>query len=457
MAREETQMALVAFLQAQNCSNYVYSWRHPATMTDFTTPEYYQRIGRTLEDGKFDLAFFDDRLALPDRYGDDYVEAVAHGIRVVKMDLVPVMAMIGAATSRIGIGGTYSTTYYEPFHVARTFATLDLMLKGRAAWNVVTSLNDSEAANMGRDEGLPHDLRYDRAEEFMRVVHGHWDTWEDDAIINDKNGFFADPSKVHQLDHRGDWFQSRGPFTVPRSPQGYPVIIQAGQSGRGRSFAARWSELVFALYPNLELAKQFYSDFKMQVAALGREPAHVKICPLVVAIVGDTRAIAEEKLGLIETLPKPIDGIVLLSEVLNFDFASKELDEPFSDDELASISGLQAIRDHVVSLSGKQNPTVRDFVNFSNRGNLREHPLFAGSPQDVADGLEEWFEEEGCDGFVIAATHVPGAYEDFVRLVVPELQKRGLFRSDYTGTTLREHLGVPRPAIGSWKVSSRAG
>ncbi|MBV8425219.1 MAG: LLM class flavin-dependent oxidoreductase, partial [Candidatus Eremiobacteraeota bacterium] len=140
MAREETQMALVAFLQAQNCSNYVYSWRHPATMTDFTTPEYYQRIGRTLEDGKFDLAFFDDRLALPDRYGDDYVEAVAHGIRVVKMDLVPVMAMIGAATSRIGIGGTYSTTYYEPFHVARTFATLDLMLKGRAAWNVVTSL-----------------------------------------------------------------------------------------------------------------------------------------------------------------------------------------------------------------------------------------------------------------------------------------------------------------------------
>ena len=452
------EMALVAFLQAQNCSNYVYSWRHPAAMTDFLTPEYYQRIARTLEDGKFDLAFFDDRLAMPDRYGDDFVEAVAHGIRTVKMDLVPVMAMMGAVTSRIGIGGTYSTTYHEPFHVARVFATLDLMLKGRAAWNVVTSLNDSEAANMGQAETLPHDLRYDRADEFMEVVCGHWDTWEDDAILGDKDGFFADASKVHRLDHRGSWFKSRGPFTVPRSPQGHPVIIQAGQSGRGRAFAARWSELVFALYPNLTFAQRFYRDFKNHVAELGRDPALVKVCPLVVVITGETQAVAEKKLEIIETLPKPIDGIVLLSEVLNFDFASKELDEPFSDEELQSISGLQAIRDHVVGTSGKRNPTVRDFVNFSNRGNLREHPLFAGSPQEVADGLEEWFEEEGCDGFVIAATHVPGAYEDFVRLVVPELQKRGLFRKDYTGTTLRDHLGLPKPAIGSWKLplSSRA-
>ncbi len=452
MPTERREMALIAFLQAQNCSNYVYSWRHPAAMTDFLTPEYYQRIARTLEDGKFDLAFFDDRLAMPDRYGDDYVDAVAHGIRTVKMDLVPVMAMMGTVTSRLGIGGTYSTTYYEPFHVARVFATLDLMLKGRAAWNVVTSLNDSEAANMGRDEALPHDLRYDRAEEFMQAVCGHWDTWEDDAILGDKHGFFADPSKVHRLDHRGRWFQSRGPFTVPRSPQGHPVIIQAGQSGRGRAFAARWSELVFALYPNLAFAQRFYRDFKHHVAEVGRDPRLIKVCPLIVVIVGETRAAAEAKLEIVEALPKPIDGIVLLSEVLNFDFASKGLDEPFSDEELESISGLQAIRDHVVAASGKRNPTVRDFVDFSNRGKLREHPLFAGSPRDVADGLEEWFEQEGCDGFVIAATHVPGAYEDFVRLVVPELQKRGLFRKDYAGMTLRDHLGLPKPAIGSWKL-----
>jgi FMN-dependent oxidoreductase (nitrilotriacetate monooxygenase family) len=449
------QMTLVAFLQAQNCSNYAFSWRHPATMPDFTTPEYYQRIARTLEDGKFDLAFFDDRLAMPDRYGDDYREAVAHGIRVAKMDLVPIMAMMGAVTSRLGIGGTYSTTYFEPFHVARVFATLDLMLKGRAAWNVVTSLNDSEAANMGRDESLPHDRRYDRADEFMEVVCGHWDAWEDDAIVADKAGLFADPSKVHRLDHRGTWFRSRGPFTVPRSPQGHPVIIQAGQSGRGRAFAARWSEIVFALYPNLDLAKRFYKDFKADVATLGREPEFVKVCPLVVAVTGETRAVAEAKLEEIDKLPKPVDALVLLSEVLNFDFASKPLDEPFSDDELANISGLQAIRDHVVRLSGKQNPTVRDFVTVSNRGNLREHPLFFGSPREVADGLEQWFAEGGCDGFVIAATHVPGAYEDLTRLLVPELQRRGLFRKEYTGATLREHLGLPRPAIGAWKLPAK--
>ena len=452
MGQVNSQMALIAFLQAQNCSNFAFSWRHPDAMTDFTSPEYYQRIARTLEDGKLDLAFFDDRLAMPDRYGQGYLEAVAHGIRVVKMDLIPVMAMMGAVTNRLGIGGTYSTTYYEPFHVARVFATMDLMLKGRAAWNVVTSLNDSEAANMGRDEALPHDARYDRADEFMQVVHGHWDTWDDDAIIDDKTGRFGDPSKVHELDFSGDWFTSRGPFTVPRSAQGHPVIIQAGQSGRGRAFAARWSELVFALHPNLQLAKKFYQLFKTQVALIGREPTLVKICPLVTVIVGETRESAEAKLEIIDGLPKPIDGLVLLSEVLNFDFASKPLDEPFSDDELEGISGLQAIRDHVIALSGKQNPTVRDFVDFSNRGNLREHPLFTGSPQDVADSLEEWFTDEGCDGFVIAATHVPGAYEDFVRLVVPELQKRGLFRKEYSGTTLREHLGLPKPEIGSWKL-----
>jgi alkanesulfonate monooxygenase SsuD/methylene tetrahydromethanopterin reductase-like flavin-dependent oxidoreductase (luciferase family) len=189
---------------------------------------------------------------------------------------------------------------------------------------------------------------------------------------------------------------------------------------------------------------------------LGRESTLVKICPLVVTVIGETRTAAEEKLALIETLPKPIDGVVLLSEVLNFDFSSKGLDEPFTDEELANISGLQAIRDQVVALSGKKNPSVRDFVDVSNRGNVREHPLFVGSAKDVADGLEEWFSDEGCDGFVIAATHIPGAYEDFVRLVVPVLQKRGLFRKEYTGSTLREHLGLPKPAIGAWKLPAKA-
>ncbi len=443
-------MVMVGFLQAQNCSNYPASWRHPGTADDFMTLAYYQRIARILEEGKFHLAFFDDRLAMPDRYGDSFVEAVRNGVRVVKMDLVPALTAMGLATRRLGLGATYSTTYYEPFHVARVFATLDLMLGGRAAWNVVTSLNNSEAANFGQREVLAHDLRYERAEEFMEVVLGHWDAWRDDALVMDRqSGVFADPAKVSRLDHRGRWFRSRGPFTVPRSAQGRPVLIQAGQSGRGQQFAARWADLVFVIYANLEVARQGYRGFKDAVAAAGRNPAKVALAPAIYVITGETQSIAEDKAAMIDNLAKPIDTLALLSEVLNFDFATKELDDPFTAEELAAISGLQAIRDRVVQLSGKANPTVRDFATFSGRGRLREFPLFVGTGAQVADQLEEWFSAPACDGFVLAATHMPGAYEDFVRLVAPELRRRGLFDHDYTGTTLRENLGLARPAIGS--------
>ncbi len=446
------QMALVAFLQAQNCSNYPASWRHAATAQDFLTAEYYQRIARTLEAGRFHLAFFDDRLAMPDRYGDDFAESVRHGIRVVKMDLVPLLTAMGLATRHLGIGGTYSTTYYEPFHVARVFATLDHMLGGRAAWNVVTSLNDSEAANFGQAQHLAHDARYDRADEFMEAVLGHWDTWEDDAILLDRaTGVFADPAKVHRLDHRGRWFSTRGPFTVPRTPQGRPVIIQAGQSGRGRRFAARWGELIFVIQPNRESAERGYREFKAEVARAGRDPEQVKVTPAVYCVVGETRAMAEDKTAYIERLAHPLDALVLLSEVLNYDFAARGLDAPFTDAELASISGLQAIRDRVVRLSGKPNPTTRDFIEHSGRGTLRELPRFVGAPGEVADELEAWFTGGACDGFVLAATHMPGAYEDFVHLVVPELQRRGLFQREYAGATLRENLGLPRAARNDWR------
>jgi FMN-dependent oxidoreductase (nitrilotriacetate monooxygenase family) len=444
-------MVMVAFLQAQNCSNYPASWRHAETATDFLTPAYFQRIARTLEDAKFHLAFFDDRLAMPDRYGDDYAESVRHGIRVVKMDLIPLLTAMGLATRRLGLGGTYSTTYAEPFHVARTFATLDHMIGGRAAWNIVTSLNDSEAANFGGALHPEHDARYDRADEFVEVVLGHWDTWEDDAIVIDRErGLFADPAKVHRLDHRGRWFTSRGPFTVPRSPQGRPVLIQAGQSGRGRRFAARWGELIFVIFPNLEFARQSYRDIKAEAARLGRDPERVRVAPAMYCVTAETRAMAEDKAAYIDKLAIPLDTLVLLSEVLNFDFARKGLDEPLTDAELAGLSGLQAVRDRVVRLSGKPNPTTRDVVQHSGRGTLAELPRFVGTPGDVADGLEEWFAGRACDGFVLAATHMPGAYEDFARLVVPELQRRGLFHRDYAGATLRENLGLPRAARGDW-------
>ena len=455
MAMDESrrrQMTLVAFLQAQNCSNYAASWRHAAAAPDFLTAEYYQRIARLLEAGRFDLAFFDDRLALPDRYGDDHAEAVRHGIRVVKMDLIPLMTAMGLATRHLGVGGTYSTTYYEPFHVARVFATLDHMLGGRAAWNVVTSLNDSEAANFGRESHPDHDARYDTADEFMEAVLGHWDTWEDDAIVRDRErGVFADPTKVHRLDHRGKDFRTRGPFTVPRTPQGRPVLIQAGQSGRGRRFAARWGELLFVIYPDRDTGRRTYGEMKAEVARVGRDPRQVTIAPAVYCIVGETAVAAEEKAAYVEQLAHPLDSLVLLSEVLNFDFAKKDLDEPFTADELRSIGGLQALRDRVVRASGKPNPTTRDFIQHSGRGTIREMPRFIGTPRTVADGLEDWFTSGACDGFVLAATHVPGAYEDFVRLVVPELQRRGLVRREYTGTTLRDHLGLPRASRNDWK------
>ena len=448
------EMALIGFLQAQNCSNYVGSWRHPHSATDFLGPEYFQRIGRALEYGKFHLGFFDDRLAMPDILGNDHREAVKNGVRVVKMDPVTILACMGMATKNLGLGSTYSTTYYEPFHVARVISTLDLMTSGRAAWNVVTSLNNSEAHNMGKEAHAEHDLRYDMADEFMEIVLGHWDSWDDDAIVIDKlNGLFAHPDKVRRLEHKGKWFRSKGPFTVPRSAQGRPVVIQAGQSGRGQIFSARWGELVFCVYPNLELGKKSYDTFKAMVAKVGRDPASVRVAPAVYCITGETRSMAEDKMAVIDSLAKPVDGLALLSEALNFDFYSKGMDDAFSDDELKSISGLRAILDRVTTLSGKKNPTIRDFVQFSNRGTLREFPRFCGTAKDVADGLEEWF-NTCCDGFVVAATHLPGGYEDFVRLVVPELQRRGVHQKDYKGATLRDNLGLPKARIGDWRLQA---
>jgi FMN-dependent oxidoreductase (nitrilotriacetate monooxygenase family) len=322
------------------------------------------------------------------------------------------------------------------------------MTEGRAAWNVVTSLNDGEAQNMGRDETLDHDLRYDRADEFMEVVLGHWDAWEDDAIVQDKaSGLFAKADKVHRLDYAGRYFRSRGPFTVPRSRQGSPVIIQAGSSGRGKRFGARWGEVIFVVYPSIETGKRDYSDFKAEVARCGREPDHVKITQLVNTVAAATKSEAEDKWAEIEKLPLEIDALSLLSEALNFDFARKGMDEAFTDAELAAMSGLQGIRDRVLAV--KKKPTVRDFIRISGRG--RVHNPIVGGPKEVADRLEQWFVERACDGFVLSATHVPGAYEDFVSFVVPELQRRGLFRNDFTGATLRENLDLPMPQIGAWR------
>ena len=442
------QMTMVGFLQAQNCTNLASSWRHPESRTDFSSADFYQEIGRVLEAGKFHLGFFDDRLAMPDKYGNDHAHTVEYGIRCVKLDPVAVLMAMGMATKRLGLGATRSTTYYEPFDVARTFMTVDHLTAGRAAWNVVTSMNDGEAQNMGLAHALEHDLRYDRADEFVETVIGHWESWDDDALIIDRaTGRFADPAKVRRLDHHGKFFNSRGPFTVPRSPQGHPVIIQAGQSGRGQRFAGRWAEVIFASVPNLEAGQRMYRNLHDATIQAGRDPdAEVRICTLAHTVCAATKAEAEDKMALVEKLPLEIDALSLLSEALNFDFATKALDEPFTDAELASISGVHTMRNRVIEASGPTNPTTRDFMRISGRGT--PHDAIVGGPKEVADRLEELFAARACDGFVIAATHVPGGYLDFVTHVIPELQRRGLYHKEYAGPTLRENLGLKRPVVG---------
>ncbi|MGH3969888.1 MAG: LLM class flavin-dependent oxidoreductase, partial [Mycobacterium sp.] len=439
------QMTLVAFLQAQNCSNFVGSWRHPDAAGDFTSADYYRRLGRILEAGRFHLGFFDDRLAMPDRYGGDHAHAVENGIRCVKMDPVTVLMAMAAATERLGLGSTYSTTYYEPFHVARVFATADLMTGGRAAWNIVTSVNDGEAANMGLDHHMEHDLRYDRADEFMDVVTGLWDTWEDGAILHDRStGQYADPAKVHELGHVGQFFSARGPLTVPRTPQGRPVVIQAGSSGRGREFASRWAELIFTGDPGIEVARNHYADQKARIAEAGRDPGAVRICPMAYAVVGESEAHAKDREALfLNDLVHPMASLTLLSELMNYDFAQHDLDDPVTDDLIASVSGIRGLVQNLRTHIGGDTVTVRDLAG--HRATLLQGPRFVGTGEQVADQMADWFESGACDGFVLAATHLPGAFEDVVRMVVPELQRRGLFRTAYESSTLRGHLGLQRP------------
>ncbi len=446
MPQRDDQMTLVAFMQASNVSVFSGSWRYPSAAEDYLDLRYYQRIARTLEEGTFDLLFFDDRLAMPTIYADSPDEAIRYGARPIKLDLSTVLGAVAAATEHIGLGATYSTTYYPPFHVARTFATLDHLSGGRAAWNVVTSVNDAEAQNFGVDEHFEHDQRYDRAEEFVDVVSQLWDSWEDDAIVGDReNGVFADPDRVHEIRHQGEYFDVRGPLTVPRTPQGRPVIIQAGQSGRGRLFAAKWADVVFTSAPNQQIAQESYAIQKQQVADAGRDADKVRLLPMVYTVIGETEQIAREKeLMFLEELVHPMASLALLSEVTNYDFAGHDLDDVVTDELIDSISGIrglvQGIRRHV----GDRELTLRMLAN--HRATLLQGPRFVGTGPQVADQMQEWFTSRACDGFVIAATHFPGAFEDFVRLVVPELRKRGALRSEYPGTTLRDTLGLERPA-----------
>ncbi|WP_297751361.1 LLM class flavin-dependent oxidoreductase [Hydrogenophaga sp.] len=404
-------------------------------------------MARTLEQGLFDMAFFADILAVPDRFQNSNDSQLRYGaLGSLRLDPVVVLTAMAAVTQHLGLTSTRSTSHYQPFEVARSLATLDHLSAGRAGWNVVTSFQDAESRNFSRREQIPREKRYDRADEFLEVVHQLWDSWEDDALRFDRAApLFAEPAKVHHIDHEGEWFSVRGPLNVPRPPQGYPVIVQAGASDRGRDFAAQWADVIFVSHDSLESAKDFYSEMKARVRKKGRDPASLKILPAATPLVGETQALAEEKNRLLQSLIDPVAGLSTLSYHLDVDLGQYPLDSALPD---INVPGVKGHYDEVREATDRDKLTLREL---GRRYGSRYEGDLVGTPEHVADGLERWFREGAADGFMIAAPYQPGGFEEFVRLVVPELQKRGLFRTAYSGQSLRDHLGLERPAHGAWR------
>jgi FMN-dependent oxidoreductase (nitrilotriacetate monooxygenase family) len=436
------QMHLAAFLIAGPVAHSHALWRYSATGSDFSQPgflqpEYYQHIAQVLERGKFDLVFFADRLAVSDSYGHDLQTGLQYGDQdAMRFDPIPLLSMMAASTTHLGLGATRSTTYYHPFHIARTFATLDHLTHGRAAWNVVTSVNDAEAQNFGLEEHLAHDARYDRADEFMEVAFKLWQSWQPDALIlNRETGQFADPTKVDYVHHQGQWFRSRGPLNVPRSPQERPVIIQAGSSGRGRAFATRWADVIFTIQPTLQQAQKFYHEIKSQLAAYNRQPEECKILVAVMPFVAETEAIARAKQAQHNSLVHPLVGLSTLSNHLNYDLSQHPLDKPLNPTE---IQGMRGMFELVMQLSQHEELTLAEIGQ--RYGSSVLVPQWIGTAEQITNRLEEWFFAGACDGFVISPAYLPRAFEDFVQFVIPELQRRRLFRTEYSGKTLRQHL-----------------
>jgi FMN-dependent oxidoreductase (nitrilotriacetate monooxygenase family) len=432
------RMHLAAFLIAGNGAHSHALWRHPRTrLGGFLDPDYYVECVRTLERGKFDLAFFADRLAMSDRFGDSLEVGARYGDQdATRMDPTLVLALLAGATRHIGLGATRSTTYHHPYNIARTFATLDHLSRGRVGWNVVTSVNEGEARNHGLDAHLEHDARYDAADEFMRATFRLWDSWEHDALVLDRaSGIYADPTKIHRADFAGEAYRTRGPLNVPRSPQGRPVIIQAGASSRGKAFAARWAEVIFSIHPNAEAMKRFYADIKQTVEQSGRREQEVNILVGVMPFVGRSRAEANERMAEHNELVHPLVGLSTMSSHMNFDFSQLPLDAPLAD---LNVQGMQGMLAAVKGLSPDGSMTLREIGR--RYGQSVVVPQIAGTAAELADQLEARFNDRAADGFMVSPAHLPHGFDDFVDHVVPELQRRSLFRSEYEGGTLRGHL-----------------
>jgi FMN-dependent oxidoreductase (nitrilotriacetate monooxygenase family) len=391
-----------------------------------------QEIARIAERGKFDLLFISDSMVM---------EPTDHPSFMCRFEPTTLITALSASTTHIGLGATVSTSFSEPFNVARVFGSIDHISGGRAAWNVVTSSNPKVALNFNRDEHIEHELRYQRANEFVDVVRGLWDCWDDGAIVADKaTGRYIDPDKVRALNHKGRFFQVKGPINMARCPQGHPVIIQAGGSPSGLELAARTADVVFSVVQELEAARIAYADLKGRMAKYGRSPDELAVLPGVMPIVGASDAEARETLAKLQSWLTPTNAATLVTSRIGYDVSGHPLDGPVPPPP--PFQGSRTFSHVLYETAQREKMTLRDLYNLT--AAARGHWVICGTPQRIADTLEEWFVGKAADGFNILPPYFPGAFADFVDLVVPELQRRGLFRHDYQGTTLRDHFGLAR-------------
>lgn len=432
------QLKLGAFLMATG--HHVAAWRHPQVPADAGLDfKHYKHLAQVAEAARFDALFVADSVAAATG------EIASRMARSDHFEPLTLLSALSAVTEHIGLIATATTTYNEPYHVARKFASLDHLSGGRAGWNLVTSDAAAEAQNFGLDEHVGHAERYSRAREFHQVVTGLWDSWADDAFTRDKaSGQYYDPAKVHVLDHQGEHFRVKGPLNVARSPQGQPVVVQAGSSEVGRDLAARTAEVVFTAQTSLASAQAFYTDLKGRLAAYGRRPESLKIMPGVLIVVAETEALAKEKFESFQDLVEPHVGVALLGRMLgNFDLSGYPPDGPLPELPLTD-SGQRSRQVLLTELAARENLNLAQLGRRIAGG--RGHYSLIGTPGQIADELQNWFEQGAADGFNVLVPHLPGGLEDVARLLVPELQRRGLFRTEYEGSTLRENLGLQRPA-----------
>ncbi|KWS19595.1 LLM class flavin-dependent oxidoreductase [Pseudomonas syringae] len=438
MSTTARQMKMGAFLMATG--HHVAAWRHPDVPADAGLDfKHYRHVARVAEAAKFDALFVADSVAAAT---GDIASRMARSDHFEPLTL---LSALSAVTEHIGLIATATTTYNEPYHVARKFASLDHLSGGRAGWNLVTSDAAAEAQNFGRAEHVGHAERYSRAREFHQVVTGLWDSWADDAFTRDKaSGEYYDPARLHVLDHQGEHFRVKGPLNVARSPQGQPVVVQAGSSEVGRDLAAQTAEVVFTAQTSLASAQAFYADIKGRLRAFGRDADSLKIMPGVFIVVAETEALAKAKFESFQELVEPQVGVALLGRMLgNFDLSGYPLDGPLPELPLTD-SGQRSRQKLLTELADQENLTLAQLGRRIAGG--RGHYSLIGTPEQIADELQRWFEQGAADGFNVLVPHLPGGLEDVAQLLVPELQRRGLFRTEYDGMTLRENLGLQRPA-----------